>query len=107
MAACPYDARSFNETKLQPQYEGRDLTPFEVPQQSRHKQGTVGKCDFCLTRVTAGLSPKCVETCPAKARVFGDLDDANSDVAKLVRLRGAKPLHPEFGTKPSVFYLGA
>ena len=104
MAACPYDARSFNELKPPPQYEGRDPTPFETALQSRNKPGTVGKCDFCLARVSAGSEPKCVETCPGKARFFGDLDDPNSGVAKLIG-RGATPLHAEYGTKPSVFYL--
>jgi molybdopterin-containing oxidoreductase family iron-sulfur binding subunit len=90
---------------MKPQYEGKGLTPFELAHKSDHKLGAVGKCDFCKDRVAAGSKPKCVETCPAKARIFGDLDDPNSEVAMLVVRRNGEPLHPEFGTKPSVYYL--
>jgi len=69
--------------------------------------GAVDKCDFCLHRVSQGVEPSCVNTCPGKARIFGDLNDPTSEVAKLVAeydttvlLRGKK-------TKPSVMYIGA
>jgi Fe-S-cluster-containing hydrogenase components 1 len=105
MIACPYNARHFNLSKVSPQYEGKDFTPFEKARKNEHKTGTVGKCDLCKARVAAKQKPKCAETCPAKARIFGDLDDPKSEVAQLIAKHNAKPLKPEFGTKPSVYYL--
>ena len=38
--------------------------------------------------------------------MFGDLADANSDVSKLCETKGIEDLHPEYGLKPSVRYIG-
>ena len=105
MVACPYNARSFNYTELEPQFAGEGLTPFELARQADHPVGTVGKCDFCADRVAEGDVPKCVETCPSVARFFGDLDDPTSEVSMLILEHGGKQLYPELGTNPSVFYI--
>ena len=47
----------------------------------------------------------CVKTCLARARVWGDLDDPESEVSKLIRERRVMQLLPEKDTKPSVYYL--
>lgn len=107
MVACPYSARVFNTAHQKPQYEGQMMTPFELARQKDHVRGQVEKCDFCAVRVAQGLEPKCVETCPAKARIFGDLDDPDSKVSQLIHSRDAYALHPELKTKPSVYYLPA
>jgi Fe-S-cluster-containing dehydrogenase component len=36
---------------------------------------------------------------------FGDIDDANSEVSKLIAVRKYKTLAPEAGTKPQIYYL--
>lgn len=54
--------------------------------------GKADGCDFCAEKVDMGLAPKCVEMCPAGARVFGDLDNHESEVAKLVKSGRAKPI---------------
>ena len=105
MLACPYNARTFNFSGPSGYFPDQGKTAYEQVRYVEHKAGTVEKCNFCLDRVQQGLQPACVQTCPAKARVFGDLEDPNSDVSKLIASRGGVPLHPEMGTNPSVFYL--
>ena len=64
----------------------------------------VDKCNFCFERVDSGLQPECVKTCVSNAMFFGDIDDPESKVSKLIKKLDARPLHPEYGTKPSVYY---
>jgi phenylacetyl-CoA:acceptor oxidoreductase subunit 1 len=80
-------------------------------------EGTVVKCNFCKERIDAGLekglkpgedreaTTACVNVCPANARTFGDLDDPESEISRLVREKKGFQLHPEHGTDPSVYYL--
>ena len=105
MVACPYNARSFNYDELEAHFVGHEFTPFEAARKGEYTIGTVGKCDFCADRVAAGEEPKCVETCVARARIFGDLDDPNSEVSLLLLEHQAEQLYPELGTNPSVFYI--
>ncbi len=105
MMACPYGNRYFND-KPQHYFE-QGPTPYEAKQGAQHQTGVVMKCNFCRPRVQQGLAPACVANCPTVARIFGDLDDPNSEVSRLIRERGGFPLHPELGTGPSVYYLPA
>jgi Fe-S-cluster-containing dehydrogenase component len=105
MVACPFNARTFNYGKPKGYYPDKGLTAFEQVRYQEHTVGTVEKCNFCAARLEEGLQPACVQTCPAKARFFGDLDDPNSEVSKLIVNQGAAPLHPELGTSPSVYYV--
>jgi tetrathionate reductase subunit B len=82
MTACPYDARYYNEVT-----------------------GAVDKCTFCIQRINEGRSPACVETCPTKVRTFGDLNDPESEVAKLLVKHPHRVEKPEQGTEPFLFYL--
>jgi len=102
--ACPYDARDFVK-EIKGYYPGRDLTPYEQTMYAKHQAGVAEKCNFCLERVAQGQEPACVATCPAYARHFGDLDDPNSEVSKLIAQRNGYQLLPELGTEPSVYYL--
>ena len=43
--------------------------------------------------------------CPAEARLFGDVDDPDSDVAVAIRGSGGYQLMPEWGTHPANHYL--
>ena len=104
MQACPYEARYYNETQGE-YFPGQGLTPYERTKYKDQNVDVVMKCNFCIDRVQAGLEPACVANCAARARVFGDLDDPHSEVSHLIRLRGGEQLHPELGTRPSVYYL--
>ncbi len=101
--ACPY-ASLHTLDKICSYYE-KELTPFEEIGYRKHRAGTSGKCDFCRDRVEQGLQPACVNACPAQARFFGDMDDSQSEVYRLVHTRDAFVLSPEHGTEPSCYYL--
>jgi Fe-S-cluster-containing dehydrogenase component len=40
------------------------------------------------------------------ARKFGDRNDPNDPIRTVLRDRKPKMLHPEYGTRPRVLYLG-
>ena len=73
-------------------YEARYINPAMVDDVS--SDGKADKCTYCMPRVEAGLVPACVQTCITNARIFGDLDDPNSEVAQYVK-KGAKGLEPK------------
>lgn len=84
VAACPYGARYIDPNK-----------------------GKVDKCDFCSSRIAKGLQPACVATCPANAKLFGNIEDRSSDVYQLVFRGGAtRSDPPEFDMGPNVYYVG-
>lgn len=60
---------------------------------------------MCWHRVARGEEPECIGSCPGRARFFGDFDDPDSEVSRLIRDREYMQLLPSMGTKPSVYYL--
>lgn len=102
IAACPYTGvRSFNWQE--PAYP-MDFAVGDADAPA-HQKHTVEKCTFCYQRQARGEVPACMDLCPARARFWGDLDDPDSDVSKLLREREYMQLLPEMGTKPSTYYL--
>ncbi len=99
MAACPYGSRSFNWQDPRPAIAS--LNP-DFPTRTK---GVVEKCNFCEERLARGQRPACVEACPEKTMVFGDLMDPDSEPRQLLRTRFALQREPELGTSPSVYYL--
>jgi len=98
MAACPYGSRSFNWSDPRPYLAS---TAGTYPTRTK---GVVEKCTFCEERLASGQRPLCVEACPEKALVFGNLADAASEVRTILRQRHVLRRRPELGTQPGVYY---
>jgi Fe-S-cluster-containing dehydrogenase component len=81
--ACPYHTIFWDEEKQLPQ-----------------------KCTFCVQRLEEGKTPRCIQACSNKAMIFGDLDDPESEVSKLVKSGEAEVFHPEYNARPNVYYIG-
>jgi len=130
MARCPYGAISFNWEEPHQSWQdeipliegvtasakemvdntGGNALPYYNPEGDEtyarvRPKGVVEKCNFCNHRVQNGELPYCVEACPANARIFGDLDDPESDVSKILGQFQAFRLREELGTEPRVFYV--
>ncbi len=69
------------------------------------RKGVADKCTWCYHRITKGKLPACVQICPVGARKFGDLNDPESEVSKILAERNVSVLKPEMGTKPKAFFL--
>ncbi len=84
MAACPYDAIFINP-----------------------EDHSAEKCNFCAHRIDMGLEPACVIVCPVEAILVGDMNDADSKVARIVNREAVNVRRPEKETLPKLFYKGA
>jgi Fe-S-cluster-containing dehydrogenase component len=84
VSACPYRRIYWNEEEQLPQ-----------------------KCTMCAHLLDDGWKePRCVEACPTGALVFGDLDNPESEVARLVASGKVEALNPDYGMKDKVMYIG-
>jgi Fe-S-cluster-containing dehydrogenase component/coenzyme F420-reducing hydrogenase gamma subunit len=104
IGACPYGVRTYID-EVKPYFPSGGLSQIEQYRNGEHRSGVVEKCDFCIQRVENGLEPACVQTCPPRARYFGDLDDPQSEVSRIVKARNAVQLLRESNTNPSVYYI--
>lgn len=115
--ACPYTVKVFNWTA--PEWP-EPMSRMANPDVSPRPKGVVEKCTFCHHRLQRARDraaaerrelaqedyvPACVQTCPAAAMVFGDLDDPHSEVAALAESPRAFRWMEELGTRPKVVYL--
>lgn len=128
--ACPYGAIYFNEDAPHPQFAddqeaiipgctatggevvARTGTPLPyynpdlaITYAGIRPKGVVEKCTFCDHRLQAGELPACVVACPADARIFGDLNDAQSPPSRALAHHQGSVLKEELGTRPRVFYI--
>ena len=100
MAACPYGARSFNWQDPRPYIKSYN------PAFPTRMKGVVEKCNFCGERLALGQEPACVESCKGTGAItFGDLNDSDSEVRKVLDKEFTIQRKPTLGTKPSVFYI--
>jgi molybdopterin-containing oxidoreductase family iron-sulfur binding subunit len=114
MAACPYDARSFNWTE--PEHTPEELDHEWTPQEPwPHMKGVVEKCDWCTTHTVEGMLPPCISACPTGTIYFGNFREdavtnglgATISITEIFRNRQPYRYKEELGTKPSVYYLSS
>src|SRR2546428_1597960 len=117
--ACPYNVRFFNF--FNPAWE-KPLQLQLNPDVSVREVGVMEKCTFCVQRINGAeiqakasgqpikdgdLKPACVQSCSARALVFGDLNNPESEVARLSRSPRGSKLLDDLGTQPKITYLHA
>ncbi len=114
--ACPYQARFLVGA---PHFAYGAAMQNEIEREDPARLGVSQKCTFCSDRIDFGLengltpglepraTPACVNSCIADALHFGDIDDPNSNVSRLLREQKHLRMHGELGTEPSFFYLYA
>ena len=126
IVACPYSSRTFDTGQTYTQdsvnlvgavvgtgkaddYERAANYEYGVAHgRTGHDDSPIGnvrKCHFCAHRLAVGMLPECVTTCIGRATYFGDSNDPESIVAKLIVSPNVMRLKEELGTKPRVFYL--
>lgn len=100
LIACPYNARFFN-------YKGNEA--WSNTGYPKRSHGVAESCHLCAHRLDEGRPPACVEACRARgpgALSVGDLDDPDSEVARLIADHSVKRLRDDLGTEPKVYYIG-
>jgi len=122
ITACPYGARFFDFGENYPTVEGGTAyAGVPSPEYGQFRQrakgaspvGNVRKCTFCVHLQdaegrydkVAGRWPACAKTCTGHAIFFGDFNDPDSEVSRLIRERQTVRLKEELGTEPNVHYL--
>jgi len=113
--ACPYHARTIFHEKVELVISAKMSAAGskEYPRQV----GVSVKCNFCLPKVENGVArqltpgvdpeatPDCVLACSGNVLHFGDLNDPQSNVSRLLRENKAVRLQESLGTEPSIFYI--
>jgi Fe-S-cluster-containing dehydrogenase component len=69
------------------------------------EENVAQKCTFCEHRTSQGMQPACVDACPTKCRIFGDLDDPTTAIAQKAHANATRVWKPEAGTRPKVLYI--
>ena len=112
--ACPYQAR-FKIDEFHSAYR-QGAMPNEIEREDERLLGVAQKCTFCSDRIDFGLdngltpgldpraTPACVNSCIADALHFGDVDDPDSNVSRLLREQKHFRMHEEVGTEPGFYY---
>jgi molybdopterin-containing oxidoreductase family iron-sulfur binding subunit len=101
VTSAPAEEAKKVNTKVLPYYNSeRDATLPGI-----RPKGVVEKCTFCDHRVKRNLLPYCVVACPADARIFGDIQDPNSEVSQLLGKFRHFRLREQLGTEPHIFYI--
>lgn len=113
--ACPYGARYLvNEQQFA---YGDKPTKDEEINYNPDNLGVATKCDFCADVIDEGIAngltpgidpeatPRCVNSCISGAMTFGDIDDPESNVSKLLQSTKNFRMKEEEGTDPGFYYI--
>ena len=112
--ACPYQARY---KTLRASFAYGTPMDSEVQRRDDSRLAVATKCTFCVDRIDAGIAagqtpgvdpdatPACVNACISQALAFGDVDDPQSNVSKLLRENRHFRMHEDLGTGPGFHYL--
>ena len=112
--ACPYQARYKTD---KPSFAYGNAIESETARRDDARLAVATKCTFCVERIDAGLeqgltpgvdveaTPACVNSCITQALIFGDLDDAESPVSRVLAENRHFRMHEELGTGPGFYYL--
>jgi len=113
MRFCPVDAISKRNDGITVIDKGRcngcGVCAYVCPYGALYvtREGKADGCDFCASRIDSGLRPRCAEECPSSERtiLFGDLDDPQDEVSKLIASGEAKPLLLAGVKRTRVYYV--
>jgi Fe-S-cluster-containing dehydrogenase component len=115
---CPYKVRRFNW--FQYSREDRVANLALNPDVAVRSRGVMEKCTFCVQRIQEAkieskrlghplrdgdIRTACQQTCPAKAIVFGDLNDPQSEASRLMAEGRRFRVLEEINVRPAVGYL--
>lgn len=82
--ACPYELNNFN-----------------------NEMRVMDKCTLCIHLQEIGEQPACVKNCAGRAMLFGDINDPDSEVSRVLRETDPEHIHKlrDFGNGPAVRYI--
>ncbi len=115
VVACPYQARYRVDAPASAY--GSETMRHEALRENSRRLGVSQKCTFCFERIDEGLAkgltpgvdpdatPACVASCIADALHFGDLEDPDSNVSRLLTENTHSRMHETLGTGPGIYYL--
>jgi MoCo/4Fe-4S cofactor protein with predicted Tat translocation signal len=116
---CPYKVRRFN-FKLYSDWNTQSLYPLRNPDVTVRSRGVMEKCTYCVQRINEAkirseeeqrlvrdgeIKTACQQVCPTQAIAFGNINDPNSQVAKLKSSKRDFTLLAELNTRPRTSYL--
>jgi MoCo/4Fe-4S cofactor protein with predicted Tat translocation signal len=116
---CPYKVRRFNFYGFA-DYETPSLKLLHNPDVTVRSRGVMEKCTYCVQRINSAkidaekqdrklkdgeIQTACQATCPTQAISFGDLNDPNSQVAKLKAEKLNYGMLADLNTRPRTTYL--